>query len=117
MSYDNPQTSTYSILGATLSSATTLGRIAGPAGKTGIVKDISVSVTTGVTVAANLLSVGITGTLGKFATQSIPIIGVDNVIGGVTQVADIAAGESVLVSTDGGCTAGAADVFVTIDWF
>jgi len=118
MSYDNPQTSTYSFLGKTLSSAATLGRIAGPAGKIGKVREISYSITTATTTAATVISVGITGTLGKFATGEVPVATADNAgASTVTYVADIAAGESVLVSTGGESGAGVADIFVTIDWF
>ena len=118
MSYDNPQSSTYSLLGKTLSSAATMGRIAGPAGKTGKVRNITYSITTATTVAATIISVGITGTLGKFATASVPIVTADNAgEATLTQVADISVGESILVSTGGESTAGVGDVFVTVDWF
>jgi len=73
MAYDNPQTITYSLLSKTLSSAATLGRLTAPAGKTtGIVKSIAYSITTATTTAATVISVGITGTLGKYATAEVP---------------------------------------------
>lgn len=115
--YDNPRTAVYRFPAATLSAAATVGRIVGPAGKTGKVVDVGYVITTGTTVAATLVSIGITGTLGKFATNSVPIASADAVGSGVTHVANIDADAAVLVSSDGGCTAGAADLLVMIDWF
>lgn len=119
MSYDNPTTITYELLGKTLSTAATLGRLTAPVGKTtGKVRAIAYSITTATTTAATVISVGITGTLGKYATAEVPVATADNAgSGAVTQVANIASGASVLVSTGGQSGAGVADIFVTVDWF
>ncbi len=117
MAYDNPQTTVYRFPAANIATSGTVGQFIGPSGKKGRVTDIGYVITTNTTVAPTLISIGISGNTSKFATNSVPV-GVANTVGnGVTDIADIDADVAVLVTTDGGCTAGAADLLVMIEWY
>ena len=128
--YDNADSRTYRFPAATLSAAAVVGRIAGPAGKLGRVRGIEFLVTTGVTVAAALVTVGVNGAVLP-ASISVPVTAV-NLGGGQTdaeikaagadQVAgvndvELTADTTIEVASDGGATAGAADLIVQVDWF
>ena len=119
--YANPIRATYFVQAATLSSAAELLNIAGPSGKQGRLVDISVFVTTGVTFAAALLSLGSTTDGDAYGTLSVPVTAADGVVNGATSLTDddnlIPADAAVVLATDGGCTAGAGSIAVTIDWF
>ncbi|MGR9117429.1 MAG: hypothetical protein ACU85E_16900 [Gammaproteobacteria bacterium] len=115
--YDNPQTICYRFPAAAIASAATMGIFTGPSGKKGRVTDLAYVVTTGVTVAAAAITVGITGDTDKFFTQSVPVASANAVGNGGTYVAEVDADTAVLVTSDGGCTAGAADLLVTVDWY
>ena len=126
--YDAPIHSTYTLKAATVSAAATLLSVVGPAGKQGHLVGMSAVVTTSTTVAATALSVGITGTLGKYGSLSVPIATAGpaaayNAMTSLTTGATngsavlIAADTAILLSSDGGSTAGAADITVTIAWF
>lgn len=127
MSYSNPQTAVYRFPAATLSSAGIIGRIIGPSGKQGRLIDIGCVVTTGVTVAANTIDVGLTADVDAFGTLTVPISAANAVSNGMVRTdtdgdgvyddVDIPADTVVEVSTNGECTAGAGDVLVMIDWY
>lgn len=117
MSYDNPITAVYRFPAAAVASAATMGTITGPSGKAGRIEDVAYVVTTSTTVAATAITVGITGDTDKFFTQSIPVASAGAVGNGGTYVADVTADTAVLITSDGGCTAGAADLLVTVSWF
>ena len=73
MSYDNPTVCTYRFPAVAVTAAATLGRLIGPAGKTGRIVDIGYVVTTGVTVAASNLIVGSAADPDAYATIAVPI--------------------------------------------
>jgi len=118
MSYSNGHTCVYRFAAATLSTAAIIGRIMGPSGKQGRLIDISDVVTTGVTAAANTTDVGLTADVDAFGTLSTPISSANAVHNGMTRGATniIPADTVVEVSTNGECTAGAADILVAIEW-
>lgn len=119
MSYSDPITATYRFPAAVLSAAAIVGRIVGPAGKTGRLIDVASVVTTGVTVAACTVDVGTTGAVASAGTATIPVSAINAVSNGAALVTGhtLAADTVVEVSANGECTAGAADLLVTIDWF
>lgn len=119
MSYDNPQTCTYRFPAVSVTAAATLGRIIGPAGKTGRVVDVGYVVTTGVTVAASNLIVGSDADTDAYATIAVPISAANATGNGATKgaIAEIPADTAVLLGSAGGSTAGAVDAIIVIDWF
>lgn len=121
MAYNAPIYTTHNVNAATLSSAGELMQIAGPSGKQGRVVDVTCVVTTGVTVAANDITVGTITDADAFATLTVPISSADAVANGATILTDddnlIPADSAVIVATDGACTAGAGSVTVVIAWF
>jgi hypothetical protein len=117
--YDNPDVGVYRFPAATLSTGAVIGRIIGPAGKRGRLIDVGVIVTTGVTVAANTLSVGDGTDADAYGVHTTPVAaaasGHNGIVRGVDEVID--ANSVVVLTTGGECTAGAGDVLVTIGWF
>lgn len=118
MPYDNPTTCTYRFPAISVVSAATLGRIIGPAGKTGRIVDVGYVVTTGVTVADSNLIVGSAADTDAYATLAVPVAAANAADNGATiGVTDtIPADTLVLVGSAGGATAGAVDALITIDW-
>ena len=119
MSYSDGFTAAYSFPAATLSSATIIGRIYPPAGKSGRLLDVQTVVTTGVTDAANTVDVGSTGVVDAYGTHTTPISSANAGANGITRgVTDAMPEDTVIeVSTNGECTAGAGDVVVWINWY
>lgn len=121
MSYENPTTTTHTVKAGSLITAATLLSVMGPRGLTGVLRSIAAVNTTGVTVAASSVIVGITGTLAKFGTLPVPISAINAGTNAATLTAAdtnlIAANSVVIISSGGGATAGAADITVVIDWF
>jgi len=119
MSYSNPTTATYRFPAATLSAAAIVGRIVGPTGLQGRLVDVASVVTTGVTVLPVTVNVGTTGAAASAGTATIPVSAINAVSNGAVGVVGhvLAADTVVEVSSGGECTAGAADLLVTIDWF
>lgn len=121
MAYYNPIYTTYTLPAATLSSAATLYTFAGPSGKTGVLVDISASVTTETTTAATAVSVGTSSDTDAYGVLSVPAAAAGNTYNGATiSTGDdnlITADSEVVIATDGGCDAGAADLAVTLAWF
>ena len=118
MSYSNPTSITYRFPAETLSTAAIMGYIMGPSGLAGRVVDIAYIVTTGITDASNTVDLGVSGAVAQHATLTQPIASANaGGNGAVITDTEIAADTVLELSTNGECTAGAADVLVTIDWF
>jgi hypothetical protein len=122
MSYSEKYISAvYRFPAGSLTSAATLGRIVGPRGKTGRLMGIGAVVTTGVTVAASSVRVGVVDAETKYGTLSVPISSANSVHNNATinpiDANLIPANTVVNVGSGGGATAGAADILVYIDWF
>lgn len=119
--YAHPIYATYFIQAATLSSAAELMNIAGPDGYKGRVVDVTVFVTTATTDAATSVTVGSTSDADAYATLSVPVASADAVANGATIATtddnEIPDGAAIVVATDGGCTAGAGSISVTIAWY
>jgi hypothetical protein len=128
--YDDGATRTYRFPAAALAAAAVVGRFIGPQGKRGRVRGIEYIVTTGVTVAPALVTVGNNAAVNP-ASISIEVAAADTG-GSMTAAEEKAAGADevagtndvildadtvVEVASDGGATAGAADLIVTVDWF
>jgi hypothetical protein len=128
--YDNADSRTYRFPAATLSAAAVVGRFQGPAGKVGRVRGIEYMTTTGITVAASLVTVGVNGAVAP-ASISIPVTAIN--LGGAmsddevkaagaeevagTNDVELTADTTIEVASDGGSTAGAADLIIKVDWF
>ena len=122
MSYGSPIYTTYRYAAATLSAAATVGRFIGPEGKRGRIVGAEVITTTATTVAACALQVGPAGgTATANLDMSIPVTAIN--LGHQATKAEIDAGATMAadtvhnVSSDGGCTAGAGDLVITVAWF
>ena len=121
--YDHPIQVTYTFPAQTVSGDAVIGNFQGPAGKRGRVLDISYEVTTDVTVAAATLNVGNTQDDAANAECTVAV-GAAGTVGAATAAqlnpADtnfLAADTKAILASDGGATAGAADVHVTVGWF
>lgn len=130
--YDNALRETYRVKAATISAAAVIDRFIGPAGKRGRVVNVAHVVTTDVTVAASNITVGNNGATNP-VTHVVPVStansgaaipaaslkgqveGSDGLAAG--EIAELAADTVVEVASDGGSTAGAVDLLVTVDWF
>ena len=119
--YDNPIRITYQLDAATISASADLLKFVGPAGLQGKIAAMSSVVTTAVTVAATLIDVGTAGDDDAFAEMTVPISSADAVLNTFTNHTDddnlLAADTLVVISAGGECTAGAANITLTIDWF
>ncbi|MDP1931906.1 MAG: hypothetical protein Q8L60_10655 [Gammaproteobacteria bacterium] len=121
--YNQPVTSTYTLRAATISTAATLLTVIGPRGHKGRLVGIGAVVTTSTTGAATLLTAGTAADGDKFGTLSVPVATAGAAAAynnpTITDIDDniMAADTAVVIATNGGCTAGAADITVTIDWF
>lgn len=120
--YDNPIEVTYVVAAGALSGgAATLKRFIGPKGRVGRTLALTYIVTTGVTVAAALVTIDNAGTAGAYGSVSIPVIAANN--GGSATVANLKAAselpaDTVLsIKTNGAATAGAADVTLSVGWY
>lgn len=128
--YDNADRRVYRFPAAAIATAAVFGRIIGPRGKTGRVRGMEYIVTTGVTVAASAVTVGVNGAVAP-ASLSVPVASANDggsmtaaevKAAGAAQVAgtndvELTADTVIEVASDGGSTAGAADIIVTVDWF
>ena len=119
MSYSNGISALYRFPAATLTSAAVVGRIEGPDGAEGRLISVTTVVTTGVTVAAASVEIGLTGDTDQFGSVSVPISSAGARTSAFTRGTDnrIDVGDEVEVYTDGGATAGAADICVLIEWY
>lgn len=121
ITYDQPFRKTYTIPASAIDTAGVKLQIVGPKGLQGRLSDISAVITVDTTVAVTSIEVGTVADADKFGTLSVPI-GVAGVLANafVDLTTDdnlIPADTVVEISSDGGATAGDADLSVTIDWF
>ena len=119
MAYDNPIMATYRFPAISVVSAATLGYIVGPAGKSGRVLSVAYVITTGVTVAASNLIIGVSGTTNAYATTPVAVAAAATGGNAMTigATGTIPADSVVTVGSAGGATAGAVDALVTIGWY
>lgn len=119
--YDNPIQVSYRFAAVTVSAAGVLGRMAGPAGRAGRVLNISAVVTTDVTVAPALITVDTNAGLTDPASLTLPVAAANAVAGSLQAdtegASELPADTAIELQSDGGATAGAADITVTIGWF
>ena len=121
--YNNPVYMTTFVKDATISTAGTLATIVGPQGKTGRIEAISAVVTTSTTVAASVISVGTAADGDKFGTLSIPIAAAGAAAAfnnaTINKIDDnlMDPDTAIVIASDGGSTAGAADISVVTAWF
>ena len=123
--YDNALRETYSFLAAAVDAAAIFGRFIGPAGKTGRVVNITAVVTVTTTDAAAEIAVDTVAGLTTTPILDVPVtvanLGVSAIPGNVTDglalASDLPADTICTVESDGGATAGDANIIVTVDWF
>ena len=122
ITYDQPLRMTYTILAAAIDTlSANLQSVAGPKGLQGRLESIVAVNTAGVTVAASAIEIGDGTTTDLYGSLSVPVSAV-NLVANTTVVSTIdgaliPADSRVVISTDGGATAGDANLFVTIAWF
>jgi hypothetical protein len=119
MSYGNGISALYRFPAAAIASAGVFGRIKGPAGAEGRLISVSSVISTTTTVAASVVSVGNSGDPNAYADHTVPVAAANTGQNAFTRGVDtrIDADDDVEVSSDGGSTAGAADVLVLIEWY
>jgi len=123
MAYNEPIYVTTTLRAATLSTAATLASIVGPRGKVGRLESISAVVTTSTTDAATQLRVGSAADADKYGILAVPVAAAGpaaayNAATIYSVDANLMpANTAVVIATNGGCTAGAADVTVVTAWF
>jgi len=119
--YDSGLEISYRFPAASLTSAAVVGRFIGPAGKVGRVKSVSSIVTTGVTVAAAVVDVDTVAGITTPVATTIPIssanAGLSATKAEIDASTELPADTVVQVSSDGGPTAGAADLVVVVNWY
>lgn len=121
--YNEPIYITTTLRAATLSSAATLASVVGPKGKTGRLVSVSAVVTLATTVAASELRVGSAADADKYGILSVPVATAGPAAAyndaTIYPIDDnlMPADTAVVIATDGGSTAGAADVTVVTAWF
>jgi hypothetical protein len=115
---------TYEIPAGVLSSAAIIKRIVGPENKRGRITGISAVSTLGLTGSEGQLQLGTTADATAFLTMSIPNTTILERVAGLVTFATSHGGypairpnEILEVATDGVVTAGAADIFITIEWY
>jgi hypothetical protein len=128
MSYSNGIMMTYKFAAfAGLSAAgQSSEKIAGPAGATGRLVSMVAVVTTGVTVAAGTATLRNNVTTTElYGSLTVPVLAaelsaadlvINDLEAGGTDTARIPADAQLELDGDGGATAGAADIYVTILW-
>ncbi len=121
MAYDNPTSVTYTLEGVTISTAGVKLHLVGPVGKQGRVVDIGFVTTTATTGAATELRVGTVADPDLYAKLSVPIQAVNTVTTDATLYTSshnlMPASTYFEVASDGGSTAGAGTIILTINWF
>lgn len=122
ITYDQPLRMTYQIAAAAIDTlSANLLSIAGPKGLQGRLEAVVAVNTTAVTAAASAVEIGDGTTTDLYGSLSVPISSA-NVVANTAVVSTldetlIPADSRVVISTDGGATAGDANLFVTIAWF
>ncbi len=127
--YDNALQTQHDAAAADLSSAGTILTFGGPAGRYGRILDVTLDVTTALTVADTLIDIGESGGdvdaqledwLLEFTGSAIGdrlAPNRDNTVVALDEGVDINPDVDTIVQTDGGSTAGAADVRVLVAWW
>ncbi len=123
-SYDNPLRVTYQFLAAAIDAAAIFGRFQGPRGLKGRCVSIHYHVVNTTTDDVTEITLD---TAAGLTALTLPICvipirtgalgGADTVADDLPGKADLPADTIIEVTSDGGCTAGDADVYVTVDWF
>lgn len=125
MSYDNALTMTYKFPAAAVDTAGIMGRFTTPDGLQGRIRSIDYVMVAATTAAVTNIIVGISGDTDKFASSVIPVTAINLGASDLTLTEDATSGEAVMITadadviitSDGGCTAGDADIYVVVDWF
>lgn len=119
MSYDQGIHATYRFPTAAVDTDAVIGRIVGPAGKKGRLLDVASVVINEVTDASAKISVGNADNDARYGYHTQPIGAAAVTTNGITRGTSeyIAADSDVVVSSDGGATAGDSDIVVHIVWF
>ena len=120
MSYDAPIYQSYSVLAnAAVSSEADMLVLSGPKGRKGRIVSASAVVTTGVTVAAGVISFGDGTDEDAYGTLSVPVSAAGSVANTLVDGVDseIPANGAVTVHGGGEATAGAVNLFVTVAWY
>lgn len=128
MSYSNgtPMTYKFAAFAGLSAAGQSSEKIAGPAGATGRLISMVAVVTTGVTVAAGKATLRNNVTTTElYGSLTVPVLAaelsagdlvIDDLEAGGTDTARIPADAQLELDGDGGATAGAADIYVTILW-
>jgi len=126
MSYSNGIQTSHEVIGMDLTGSAAEDKVlSGPAGKTGRVTGISFLTTTGVTVTASKVQVGVSGgDLDAYAYSTVPIQAIGAVSNDVVdgEIIDgeggnrIPADTKFAISNAGGSTAGVGNAVVSIEW-
>ena len=104
-----------------MSSAATVGRIQGPAGKVGRVTGVEYVLTVATTTNPTVLTLDTVAGLTAPLAVTIPVLAIN--LGGAASAAELKAGAElpadtvVNVDTDGGAVAGAGDLNITVQWY
>lgn len=120
--YANPIYTTHSLAAVSFTGAAGAKmNVSGPAGKVGRIVGLSVNLTTATTVAASGLKVGTIADDDAYATLAVPIAAINTVLTGMVDLQSdtnlIPADSGVVVTGNGGSTAGAGTVTLIIAWF
>lgn len=128
MSYSNgiPMTYKFAAFAGLSAAGQSSEKIAGPAGATGRLVSMVAVVTTGVTVAAGKATLRNNVTTTElYGSLTVPVLAaelsaadlvINDLEAGGTDTARIPADAQLELDGDGGATAGAADIYVTILW-
>ena len=121
MSYTNPVNVSYTLSASAIAAASVKLSVVGPKGLKGRLVGISAVITTDTTVAASVIQVGVSGTAAKHGSLSVPVAVADSAYNDATLLTDqdneMPADTAVEIASDGGSTAGAADLVVVIAWY
>ena len=120
--YDKPLTRNYRVAAAAVDTAGVLLTVHGPKGRTGRLAALSARVTVALTVADSVLTVRPKGG-SSVASVTLPFTGsaADDIEGKSAEelkgTVEFAADTPIELVTDGGATAGDADLELDIDWY
>lgn len=119
--YSQPLVLSYTTRAAALDTSGEIINVAGPAGYVGRLIDVAVNVTVEVTGSDTTLQVGSADDADAYGTLAVPATAADGVVNGATVLTDddnlIPADGEVVVTCDGGATAGDGTVTLVIAWF
>lgn len=119
MSYDQGIHATYRFPTAAVDTDGVIGRIVGPAGKKGRLLDVASIVINEVTIAPSAINIGNADNDARYGVHTQPIGAAGVTTNGITRGASeyVPADTDVVVSSDGGATAGDSDIVVHMVWF